>query len=143
MPTGDHGHIGTVYRSSPLQDYRTADGRQSFATANIWRNQKGKVASLKRLDADKLTRFTVGQHSDRVVERHGFDVERRQNGFLVGQRGVVVAGNFGRQYDAHVAQIDVDGTQVGPTQRRSLYERVIDNIVVISFNDNTKTAFIY
>ena len=85
----------------------------------------------------------MGQHSDRVVERHGFDVERRQNGFLVGQRGVVVAGNFGRQYDAHVAQIDVDGTQVGPTQRRSLYERVIDNIVVISFNDNTKTAFIY
>lgn len=60
------------------------------------------------------------QKSNTVVEQHGLDVERRQNTFLVLQRGVVDVVLIGRQDDAHVTQVDVDGSQIGPAQRRAL-----------------------
>ena len=55
-----------------------------------------------------------------VAERHGLDVEGGQDGFLVCQGGVVIGGDFGREDDAHVAQVDVDRSEVGSAQRRAL-----------------------
>lgn len=60
------------------------------------------------------------QEPDAVVKLHGLDVERRQDAFFVLQRRVVNIVLIGRQDDAHVAQVDVDGSQVGPAQRRAL-----------------------
>ena len=42
-----------------------------------------------------------------VTEGHGLDVEGGQDGFLVCQGGVVIGGDFGREDDAHVTQVDV------------------------------------
>lgn len=75
--------------------------------------------SINSADCRPLTCWivfiTLRKHTDGVVKGHGFDVERRQNRLLVGQRRVVVARNFCRQYHTHVAQIHVDRSQVGPT----------------------------
>ena len=67
-------------------------------------------------------KITMRKNADCVVKGHGLDVERGEDGLLVGQRGIVVAGHLGWKDDAHVTQIDVDGPQVGSTQRRSLVE---------------------
>jgi len=60
------------------------------------------------------------QDADAVVELHGLDVERGEDALLVLQRGVVDVVLVGRQDHAHVTQVDVDGPQVGATQRRAL-----------------------
>lgn len=60
------------------------------------------------------------QKPDTVIKQHGLDVERRQNTFLILQRGVVDVVLIGWQDDAHVTQVDVDGSQVGPAQRSAL-----------------------
>lgn len=60
------------------------------------------------------------QEPDAVVKLHGLYVERRQDALLVLQRGVVNVVLIGRQDDTHVAQVDVDGPQIRPTQRSAL-----------------------
>ena len=75
-----------------------------------------------------ITALTLVQNADRVVKRHGLDVEGGEDGLLVGQRGVVVAGHLGREDHAHVTQVHVHSAQIGAAQRRSLqkeYYRVI------------------
>ena len=60
-----------------------------------------------------ITALTLVQNADRVVKRHGLDVEGGEDGLLVRQGGVVVAGHFGGEDDAHVTQVDVHRPQVG------------------------------
>ena len=64
--------------------------------------------------------LTLAENPDGVVEGHGLDVERGEDGLLVGERGVVVARHLRAQDHAHVAEVHVDGAQVGAAQRRSL-----------------------
>ena len=64
--------------------------------------------------------LTLVEDSDGVIEGHGLDVERSKDGLLVGQGRVVVGGNLGREDDAHITKVDVDGSKVGSTQRRTL-----------------------
>lgn len=62
----------------------------------------------------------VAQQTDRVVEIHGLDVERTQNGRLVDQilvRGVTIDTRDDR---AHVAELNIRRTQQRTTIRRAL-----------------------
>ena len=61
------------------------------------------------------------QQTTRVVKRHGFNIERAQDGFLVDQVRVVSAGVARRQDDTHLAEIDIDRSQVSTVQRRPLH----------------------
>ena len=70
--------------------------------------------------------LTLTEDPDGVVERHGLDVEGGEDGLLVGQRGVVVAGHLGREDHAHVAQVHVHSAQIGAAQRRSLKSVVVN-----------------
>lgn len=63
------------------------------------------------------------EESNTVIKLHGLDVERRQNTLLILQRGVVDVVLIGREDDAHVTQVDVDGSQIGPTQWSPLNRR--------------------
>ena len=55
-----------------------------------------------------------------LLKLHGLDVERGEDGLLVGQGGVLVVGDLGREDGTHVAEVHIDGPQVGPAQRRTL-----------------------
>lgn len=55
---------------------------------------------------------TLAQHTNGVIESHSFDIKGREDGFLVGKGGVIVARHFSRQDTTHVAQIYVNGTQI-------------------------------
>ena len=66
--------------------------------------------------------LTLVEDSDSVIEGHGLDVERSEDGLLVRQGRVVVGGHLGREDDAHITKVDVDGSKVGTTQRRTLHE---------------------
>lgn len=72
------------------------------------------------------------QDPDAVVKQHGLDVEWRQDAFLVLQWRVVNIVLIGWQDDTHVAEVDVDGPQVRPTQRRALWEEVKVRICYLS-----------
>jgi len=61
------------------------------------------------------------QQTASVIKRHGFDIERAQDGFLVDQVCVVGARVACRQNDAHVAEVDIDRSQVGTVQRGPLH----------------------
>jgi len=60
------------------------------------------------------------QQADGVVERHRFDVERTQDRFFVDEVAVVSNRVASRQNDAHVTQVDMNCSQVGTIQRRTL-----------------------
>ena len=64
--------------------------------------------------------LTLAENPYGVVEGHGLDVERGEDGLLVGERGVVVAGDLGAEDHAHVTQVDVHSAEIGAAQRRSL-----------------------
>jgi hypothetical protein len=95
--TGDHGDVRAVHRAAPLQNDGAPHGGPRLVVP-----------------------VALAQHPDRVVEGHGLDVERRQDRLLVSQGRVVVARHLGGEDAAHVAQVDVDGAQVSPAQRRPL-----------------------
>lgn len=79
---------------------------------------------LTKSESGPVFTLRVGlQESNTVIKQHGLDVERRQNTLLILQRGVVDVVLIGRQDDAHVTQVDVDGSQIGPTQWSSLNRR--------------------
>lgn len=60
----------------------------------------------------KTNMNTLAQHTNGVIESHSFDIKGREDGFLVGEGGVIVARHFSRQDTTHVAQIHVNGTQI-------------------------------
>lgn len=51
----------------------------------------------------RISMFTSWENTDGIIERHGFDIERSQDGLFIGQSRIVVAGHFSWQYHAHVA----------------------------------------
>lgn len=60
-------------------------------------------------------KITVREDADGIVKRHRFDIQRRQDGFFIRECGVVITGDLCREDDAHVAQIDIDSSQVRST----------------------------
>ena len=50
------------------------------------------------------------QDPDTVIKLHRLYVERRQDALFVLQRDVVNVVLIGRQYDTHVAEVDVDSS---------------------------------
>ena len=68
---------------------------------------------------------SVVDSANGVVKCHGLDVEAGQDGLLVGHGGVIMGGHLGTQDDTHVTQVDVDSSQVGSAQRRSLRQYTI------------------
>jgi len=73
------------------------------------------------------------QEADSVVERHRLDVERAQDRLLVDEVVVVGARVASRQNDAHVAQVDVNRSQVGAIQRRTLQHNHNAIVLRVSF----------
>lgn len=68
----------------------------------------------------QLLRLLRRQQSYGVVERHGFDVERAQDGLLVDEVAVVASRVSCREDDAHVAHVYVHRPQIRSVQRRTL-----------------------
>lgn len=59
-----------------------------------------------------------------VVERHGLDVERTQNGLLVYQMGVIQVLIFGRQNHTHITEVHIHSSQVSSVQRGALKSHI-------------------
>lgn len=73
------------------------------------------------------------QDPNAVIKLHGFDVEWRQDAFFVLQWCIINIVLIGWQNDTHVAEVDVDSSQICPTQRRALREEAKERICYFTY----------